>query len=96
MTNVNPNHIKLLLLVFIGIGLFAMFSDYVMNRKDDKQKAIKKEFVICASAICVNKKIGQQCLEIDPALTRIVLAEDQNSEAQRIIIETGNSCSRQN
>lgn len=96
MANVNPTHIKVLLLVFIGVGLFAMFSDYILKSKDDKQKAIKKEFVICASAICVNKKIGQQCLEVDPALTRIVLAEDQNTDAQRIIIETGNKCSRHN
>lgn len=96
MANVNPTHIKVLLLVFISVGLFAMFSDYILKSKDDKQKAIKKEFVICASAICVNKKIGQQCLEVDPALTRIVLAEDQNTDAQRIIIETGNKCSRHN
>jgi hypothetical protein len=96
MANVNPLHVKLLLIAFILIGVFALFSDFVLKGKDDKQKAIKKEFVICASAICVNKKIGQQCLEVDPALTRIVLAEDQNTDAQRIIIETGNKCSRHN
>lgn len=96
MANLNPKHIKGLLLIFVVVAVLALFNDYVLNRKDDKERAIKKELVICASAVCVNRKIGQQCLEIDPAMTRIVIAEDLNSEAQRIIIETGNRCSTHN
>jgi hypothetical protein len=92
MTNINPNHIKSLLIIFVAIALFMFLGEFFLNAKDDKEKAIKNEIVLCASAICINKKIGHQCLEIDPAMTRIVIAEDPNSKSQRIIIETGNSC----
>lgn len=97
MTNFKQSHVKLVFGLGAILILFLVFSDYYFQKDDDKQKAIRQEFVMCVSAVCLNKKVGQQCLEISPSITKIVIADDdQNDSAKRIILETGKDCVHHN
>ena len=82
------NIILVLILMFaLVVGVGQISSDYSTS----KDKAISNEFVSCLSAICIDKKPGQQCLEIHSSISHVYVTEDANVlGAKRIIIETSN------
>ena len=95
--NFSQKQVKWVFLILLLFVLGVVFGDFYLNREDDKQKAIREEFVLCVSAVCLNKKVGQQCVEMSPVIARIVVAEDSvERDAKRLIIETGNECSVHN
>lgn len=84
--------LKLSLIGLVGFAIFLVVSESIFFAKTETEKVIKQEFIVCLSAVCLNKKAGETCVEMNPTIARIILAEDrQNPEAKRIIIESSNN-----
>lgn len=74
----------------VMIAVIAGIFQQMQTSKNDRERAVSQEFITCLSAICVDKSPGHQCIEHEPRISKITVAEDATVRgAKRIIIETG-------
>lgn len=78
-----------LVLVVVLIGIVIAGVQYQQQSKNDRDHAIKSEYVGCLSAICVDRAPGHHCLELSSSIATVIVTEDNNVVgAKRIVIET--------
>lgn len=78
----------------VVLAVVAGIVQQMQSSKNDMERAVSQEFITCLSAICLDKSPGHQCLESEPKISKITVAEDATVRgAKRIIIETSDrSC----
>jgi hypothetical protein len=78
--------VAIVILVLTAIGTF-IYQSY--SPEGGNKSSTFKEEVLCLSAVCVaDDKLGTDCVEFQPNVSRIVLSADPNStKAYRLTVE---------
>lgn len=85
-TAMNSGKVVIVALVLTALGTFA-YQSY--SPEGGNKSSTLKEEVMCLSAVCVaDDKLGTDCVEFQPNVSRIVLSADPNSsKAYRLTVE---------
>lgn len=84
----NLKHMRWVLLSLVLIALISFAINTASPGGGNKSSTLREE-VLCLSSVCVSdEKLGQECIEFQPNVARVVLAQDLNvAGANRLIVE---------
>lgn len=75
----------LIILLVVSLGTYLRYS----LRPEGGTKPSLEEEVMCLSAVCASdKKFGTECIEFQPNVARVTIAQDNNTHANRLVVET--------